>query len=216
MMKNLFDCIHFEYLSWSTIKPVKTLLDNEIHLWRIHELPKDGVDSLKACAQIISFYCGDNVEIIRNANGKPVVYSKKNYTQPYEVQFNLSHSRNSFLIGFIKNSYIGVDIESPHSQRDFLSLATRFFSENEISQLKLCPLEKQKDLFYQFWTLKEAMIKCLGTSLFVGLQRAQFIISDSKINLDTDFKKFPEDQFFQFKHFKDTDYFSIVLTSFAN
>ena len=113
-------------------------------------------------------------------------------------------------------SYIGVDIESPNSDRDLLSLATRFFSENEVSQLKLCPLDAQKDLFYQFWTLKESMIKCLGSTLFLGLQRAQFNISENKISLDNNFKDHPEDHFFQFKHFKDTDYFSIALTSFAN
>lgn len=114
---------------------------------------------------IISSYSGEHPKDIHfsyNQYGKP-------FLQGSNLSFNVSHSGNKILYAFTIAFSIGVDIESFKNNIDFLSIAKRFFSNNEYE--KLCSIDPkwQQLAFYRCWTRKEAYIKAIGRGLHCPL-----------------------------------------------
>lgn len=201
----------FTALGWEDLNPIELLPTTEIHLWRINTLPGNDQSSIDACQPLLRHYLGSDIEIKKNPQGKPIVFNLSGELSP--VQFNLSHTKDLFTIGFVQNHHLGIDVESLRPERPWKTLAKRFFDPAEVTQLEQTPSAQQEDLFYQFWTLKESMIKCLGLSIFTGLPRAKFNTQTNPISL---LAPSTEDHLHQFFHFKDTHYFSIAVTPFAN
>lgn len=96
-----------------------------------------------------------------NRYGKPEIPS---------LQFNLSHSKNHFLIAITLSKRVGVDLEILSKERSFLKIAERYFSSSEFSALKNLSGQEQLQRFYQGWTYKEALIKAMGKGLFFPLK----------------------------------------------
>jgi 4'-phosphopantetheinyl transferase len=92
------------------------------------------------------------------------------------LQFNVSHSQEYALYGFIYDHAIGVDIEYLRSMPDAVKIAERFFSPREF-QLIASYTEEQHQVFFKFWTAKEAYLKAIGTGLAGS-------IADVEISLD--------------------------------
>ena len=81
------------------------------------------------------------------------------------LSFNLSHSNNLVVLG-VSDMRIGIDIEFI-KKRNFVEIAESFFTAEEFNLLKKAnSLEEQQNLFYKYWTLKEAFIKCNGEQIF--------------------------------------------------
>jgi 4'-phosphopantetheinyl transferase len=108
--------------------------------------------------------------------GKPSL-STPHLTQ--SIQFNISHSHQKALYGMTLNHQIGIDLEYIRTV-EALSLAKRFFSQQEFIQLNMTPAEVQQQLFFQLWTAKEAYLKATGEGLS-GLEK--FEISLEKMQL---------------------------------
>ena len=115
------------------------------------------------------------------------------------------------MVAFAKGYHIGIDVERLRPDRPWKNLAQRFFDPLEMQQIEDVPPEEQESLFYQLWTLKEAMIKCMGLSIFTGLPRARF---DAQKNPPTLLNPNEEDKALQFFHSREPHYFSIALTPF--
>ena len=82
-----------------------------------------------------------------------------------DICFNLSHSGSLALYAVTLRKKIGIDIENI---RDYLSVgqvAGQFFSQNEISSLEKIDIEKRSELFFQYWTRKEAFLKSTGEGI---------------------------------------------------
>lgn len=103
--------------------------------------------------------------------GVPPVGISFNYTKfgrpflPNEnIQFNVSHSGDTALYGFARNTDIGVDVECirPISA---MEIAARFFSPNERESLATVPERLREAAFYRCWTRKEAYLKAKGLGL---------------------------------------------------
>lgn len=92
-----------------------------------------------------------------DANGKPRLPGSP-------LHFSLSHS-GAFAACAISNAPVGVDIEQM-ADAD-LALANRFFHQEETARILAC--DDSVDCFYQYWTLKESYLKCLGTGLSAPL-----------------------------------------------
>lgn len=195
---------------WEALTLSDTLSDREIHLWCINSLPSKEQSSLEACDPLLKFYLGSDFIIQKNPQGKPIALTKEGELHP--TQFNLSHTKDLFVISFVRDHHIGVDVERLQPERSWKPLAQRFYDPAEVIQINTAPENTQQDLFYQFWTLKESMIKCLGLSIFTGLPRARFRIEEQHISL---LDPSPEDTRHQFIHFKNTHYFSIAVTPFV-
>lgn len=173
----------FEVGGFKDILPAQPLGPLEVHLWIIGALPPEGTTSLEAIRPLLDFYGGPQIQVKRNANGKPFLWD--NEIEPSSVHFNLSHSKGNFAVAFAHNAQVGIDIEAQHLKKNWLKLAERFYSPQEFEFIKTSAIEHQEDLVYQFWTLKEAFIKCRGESLFVGLPKARFRITANGIELET-------------------------------
>jgi 4'-phosphopantetheinyl transferase len=93
-----------------------------------------------------------------------------------------------------------VDVE--HLERPVnLSIAERFFSNQESEALDCVEASLKQPLFFRFWTLKEAYAKATGRGLAIGLDQFSFVLGQPEIRIA--FHSFGQDdpghwQFFQF------------------
>ncbi len=82
-------------------------------------------------------------------------------TVPYG--FNVSHGGAHGLIAFAAGVSIGVDVEERSPRYDLEGMAERFCGSNERAALATAEGQEKTNLFYRIWTLKEALLKALGT-----------------------------------------------------
>ena len=79
------------------------------------------------------------------------------------VSFNVTHSGQHGLIAVSERCRLGVDAEIRREDRDFDGIGEQVYGENELSALKVCAGAAKSGLFYRLWTMKEALIKAIGT-----------------------------------------------------
>ena len=101
-------------------------------------------------------------------HGKPIA---KVGGVPSGASFNVSHSGLHGLIGFAKRDGLGVDLEVRASGRDFDGIGSSVYGPRERSALAAVAGSEKVHLFYRFWSLKEALIKALGTGLSLNPSR---------------------------------------------
>ena len=92
--------------------------------------------------------------------GKP--YAKVNGV-PAGASFNVSHSGAHGLVGFAERDEFGVDLEMRVPGRDFDGIGRFVYGPREMLALTAATGTGKVNLFYRFWSLKEALIKALGT-----------------------------------------------------
>ncbi len=100
----------------------------------------------------------------------------KPYLVGQDLQFNLSHSHQLALLAFCHRE-VGVDVEYTGRPVEYLALARRFFSQQEVELFEQLDPAAQQDEFFTIWTRKEAYIKALGEGLSHPLD-------DFSVNLD--------------------------------
>ena len=79
------------------------------------------------------------------------------------VRFNVSHSGHHGLIGLEKRKELGVDLEVRVPGRDFDGIGNTVFGRQELRILAAVTGQEKTDMFYRLWSLKEALIKALGS-----------------------------------------------------
>ncbi len=92
-----------------------------------------------------------------NPNGKKYINHRS------DIFFNLSHSNNN-IVCCIDKKEVGIDIEVIKSVK--LSIAKRFFTENEINYLTKVDKSNINEYFLKMFTRKEAYAKAYGLKLF--------------------------------------------------
>lgn len=137
----------------------------------------DALDSDTFSRQLLSRFTGlapADLEIERGEQGKPRLVNG-----PRVLTFSLSHSGAWMVFALSHSAEIGVDIEVHDSRRELMRLARRFFSEAETQVLQALQEGPRVERFYDLWTLKEARIKALGSSLGRDLEVSSFTIEDT-------------------------------------
>ena len=83
------------------------------------------------------------------------------------ISFNVSHSGNQGLIAFAPAGQLGIDVEEYGSRRslDQLAKSDSLFNLNERTELAQVDGDDKVQLFNRLWTIKEALLKALGTGL---------------------------------------------------
>lgn len=104
-----------------------------------------------------------------NETGKPSLL------QHSHLCFNLSHSHQLALYAVAWNRDVGIDVEQIDSERDYESIAARFFSSQEQAALNQLSAARKLQGFFNCWTRKEALLKAIGKGLTLPLD--QFAVS---------------------------------------
>ena len=91
----------------------------------------------------------------------------------WQGSFNISHTRGAVLLAVASQGHVGIDVERC-DRRVNLDLADRYFAKREIDQLQVANAPQRARRFLEFWTLKEAFIKALGTGLATPLHSFAF------------------------------------------
>lgn len=206
-----------EYINDSSFKILKT----ELHVWfiKLHEISKS-INYLKALltedeilkASKFRFQKDKNCSVISrgalrllsgkylNTNPKTITfkygdYGKPDYNIETELKFNVSHSGNLAVIGFVLNNEIGIDIEQLKYDFEVMDIVDNYFSQHEIETLKKLPIEEQIKGFYRCWTRKESFIKAKAKGLSFPLDSFSVDIkSDKKTELlETKWDKIEKD-----------------------
>ena len=114
----------------------------------------------------------ESIPLTYNNYGKPLM---KSSVKSRPLHFNLSHTENKALFAFSRRCPIGIDLERIRVNLDYMSLAKRFFSGAEFSQLFSLPGIQQAEAFFTCWTRKEAFMKAKEIGLSLDL--AKFEVS---------------------------------------
>ncbi len=83
--------------------------------------------------------------------------------KPVSLGFNVSHSGRHGLIALGHRTCIGVDVEERIARRDFDGIGSMVYSPRERQSLASVKGQQKMDRFFQLWSLKEALIKALGS-----------------------------------------------------
>lgn len=187
-------------MNWE-IPPSILLLNNQtVHLWQVNlDLVEESVNQLRGLLsndettkaerfhfdhhrrryivargmlrKILGLYLEvkpNQIEFKYTDKGKPFLPSKNNINN---LQFNLSHSEEKAIYGVSLNRWIGVDIEKMRPMKDILAITNRFFCPQEAALIQALPDEEKEQVFFQFWTAKEAYLKGIGTGIGGGLDQ---------------------------------------------
>ena len=109
----------------------------------------------------------DRITFGYGRNGKPYLLEKFSREK---IRFNLSHSNGYALFAFSCEREIGVDIEHICEFADMDKVADQVFSTNEMAILRSIPKPEKNEVFYKFWTRKEAYLKATGEGLSAALE----------------------------------------------
>jgi 4'-phosphopantetheinyl transferase len=183
---------------WRPARAIPLLADNALHIWlaladehgpslprytqylspdelqragrlRLPKLQERFIISRGLLRALLGRYLDCRPELIQFAfslQGKPYLPASVSSGQ---LQFNLSHSRDAIVLALRLKEPVGVDVEYMRDSLDFVSLARRFFSEQEHRDISSIAGLEQKKAFYAHWTRKEAYLKATGQGLS-GLQ----------------------------------------------
>ena len=97
-------------------------------------------------------------EIVRNEHGKPGLKNS-------HLTFNLSHCGENFALVLCDQQYCGIDIQTVRSRANYDDALRSVLTDHEYAQLNGIGNENS---FFQLWSLKEAYIKAMGSSIWYG------------------------------------------------
>lgn len=111
---------------------------------------------------------------LRRAREFKVSRALKAFTHAESRTYSLSHSAgHAALLIAPPGLRVGVDVEVLR-RRDVLRIARFAFDEREVAALEAAAESQRPELFYQLWTLKEALGKALQLNLLDALRQCVF------------------------------------------
>lgn len=112
------------------------------------------------------------LQLAVSAHGKPVLSAPEpSPGVAPSLHFNLSHAGGWLLVATRTAGPVGVDLEFPRAGIDPERLAGRVFTPSERADLQQAAKDSAamaRRRFYDGWTRKEALLKCLGTGFSGG------------------------------------------------
>ena len=101
-------------------------------------------------------------------HGKPIA-KVNGHRAP--IGFNVSHSSRHGLIAFSDHDWIGVDAEERLPRRDLDGIGRKVYGPTERDALAAAAGAQKVHLFFRLWSMKEALIKALGTGFSLNPSR---------------------------------------------
>jgi 4'-phosphopantetheinyl transferase len=96
--------------------------------------------------------------------GKPALEQVRS-DHAADLRFNVSNCGDVALFVVARGRDLGIDVEELRPVPDSMRLATRFFSEPEIAELRRLGDDDHDRAFLTCWTRKEAWVKAVGEGL---------------------------------------------------
>jgi 4'-phosphopantetheinyl transferase len=185
--------------SWATNSEQFDLEDREIHVWRayldceeivLHRYEETLAPDEKARANRFVFRQDRNRYVasrgtLRELLGRYLSRSPAEFEFDYSskgkpflrtefgkrsVQFNISHSHGLALLAFVVGRNLGIDVELVRPEVPADEIAKRYFSPQEVTELRALPMSLRAEGFYLCWTRKEAYVKARGEGLHIPLE----------------------------------------------
>lgn len=189
-----------EELQWRPAIQGELKASNEVHIWRAlldvtavqyenllgflsaDELERAGrfrferdqkrfIAARGMLRQILGTYLGkDPHELCFEYNfyGKPALATNAGYDT---LSFNLSHADAYALYAVTRSAPIGIDIECIRHDVAIREIAQRFFSRRENYALERMEKARRNELFFQYWTRKEALLKAMGAGISFPMEQ---------------------------------------------
>lgn len=132
-----------------------------IYKTRMDEINRDTAGWMKKIVSEETGIAINKISYEYGEHGKPRL-SDDLMKQVGEFEFNLSHSKDYAVLA-VSDSQVGIDVE--HIRKNRLSVAKRFFCKEEYEDILALPEEEQDKRFLEYWTMKEAYVKYLGTGM---------------------------------------------------
>jgi len=130
---------------------------------------------------ILGAYLGDepkNLVFINGPHGKPILDGGSN---PDGIRFSVSHSNRRVVYAINRGREIGVDIEKIRPEFSFDEISDKYFSAREAAFLRTLPVHDRKEVFFTYWTLKEAFMKGTGEGFSLPLNRFEITHDPPKV-----------------------------------
>jgi 4'-phosphopantetheinyl transferase len=108
----------------------------------------------------------ERIEFKSNEFGKPFLAEPAGNR---EVFFNMSNSKEVVVVAVTTERVVGVDVEHLRPIDQISSIASHYFSPNELALLNLASSSQRNHVFCACWTRKEAYIKAVGKGLSIPL-----------------------------------------------
>lgn len=93
------------------------------------------------------------------------------------LRFSVSHSGDLALYAVTRACPIGVDVEYIRPFPHLEEIALRFFSPRETKVLMSLPREHRMEVFFSYWTRKEAFLKATGEGIGEGLANVEVALT---------------------------------------
>jgi 4'-phosphopantetheinyl transferase len=103
--------------------------------------------------------------------GTAITFSANEYGKPAtdgEIKFNVAHSGDYALLAFTRGIEVGVDVERMSGDRVVGDLPRRVLSPREYERFAALAENERVPTFFQIWTLKEAVLKAIGSGLSIA------------------------------------------------
>ncbi len=110
----------------------------------------------------------DQLRFVPHDHGKPFALVDG---MAAPISFNVSHSGKHGLIAIARERRLGVDVEERVTRQDLDGIITTVFGADERAELASARGYQKLHLFFTLWTLKEALIKALGTGFSLDPSR---------------------------------------------
>lgn len=112
---------------------------------------------------LIQYLEEEEISFLSHKFGKPYY---KSISGKQDIEFNISHSGEMILVAFSRDAKIGVDIQEIIDCSEYLEIARSFFEPEEVKNIEE---SNSKELFFQYWSAKEAYLKAIGVGLLKGM-----------------------------------------------
>jgi len=197
-------------LQWRHAVPRELINSNEVHVWRVFldvttvelesllgflsvdEVARAGrfhferdqkrfIAARGILRKILGSYLNKRPEKIcfeYSSHGKPMLAHNPGDDN---ICFNLSHSGAFALYAVTLRKKIGIDIESIRDNVSVEQVAQQFFSQNEIRSLEKIDINKRSELFFQYWTRKEAFLKARGEGISFPMEQCDISLINGRV-----------------------------------
>lgn len=154
------------------------------------------------CRGTLSRYAGVDPaawEFVRNEYGRPEISAP---ALSIPLRFNLSNTKGLIACCVARGYDVGVDVENMDRPGETVRIAGDFFSTAEVRDLLALDEQRQRERFFEYWTLKESYIKARGMGLSIPLDQFSFHLGGGEIRISFDPRLGDDPTAWQFELFR--------------